>query len=334
MNKPELVCPGGTSAAVEAAIDAGADAVYVGMRNETNARNFPGLNLDQAELTESVRYAHRKGRKIYLAINTYPQPGRVNTWEHAVDEAAATGVDAFIIADLGLLRYCQERHPRIARHLSVQGSATNADALRFYAERFGVTRAVLPRVLPLNQVERLTREAPLSLEVFGFGGLCVMVEGRCALSSYATGVSPNTCGACSPAASVRWEEQGGERRVRLDGVLIDVFQKTEKAGYPTICKGRFRTRGVVNYTLEEPTSLNVLPILADLVQAGVGAVKIEGRQRSPTYVARVTAIMRAAIDACARDPAHFVLRPEWMQGLSALAEGHQQTLGAFHRPWR
>ncbi len=334
MNKPELVCPGGTSAAVEAALDAGADAVYVGMRNETNARNFPGLNLSRTELADSVRYAHRKNRKIYLAINTYPQPGRVDTWERAVDEAAATGVDAFIIADLGLLRYCQERHPRIPRHLSVQGSATNAEALRFYAERFGVTRAVLPRVLPLNQVERLTQEAPLALEVFGFGGLCVMVEGRCALSSYATGVSPNTCGACSPAASVRWEEEAGTRRVRLDGVLIDVFQKTEKAGYPTICKGRFKTRGAINYTLEEPTSLNVLPILADLVRTGVTAIKIEGRQRSPTYVARVTAIMRAAIDECARDPLHFVLRPEWMQGLSALAEGHQQTLGAFHRPWR
>ena len=331
---PELVCPAGTSAAVEAAIDHGADAVYVGLRNETNARNFPGLNLTPTELAASVRYAHNRRRKVYLALNTYAQPGRVAMWKQSADQAADAGVDAIIAADVGVLRHCQRHHPAMARHLSVQGSATNTEALRFYAEHFGVTRAVLPRVLALNQVQRISRDAPVELEVFGFGGLCVMVEGRCALSSYATGVSPNTCGACSPASSVRWEEDHDQRRVRLDGVLIDVFNKTEKAGYPTICKGRFKVQDHVTYALEEPTSLNVLPILDELARIPVRAIKVEGRQRSPSYVGRVTAILRAALDSFAKNPDGFSVRPEWMQGLSALSEGHQQTLGAFHRPWR
>ena len=331
---PELVCPAGTLAALEAAVDHGADAIYVGLRNETNARNFPGLNLTPTELVSGVRYAHARKRKVYLALNTYAQPGRVGLWRQTADQAIAAGVDAVIAADLAVLRHCAQHHPAVPRHLSVQGSATNAESLRFYAEAFGATRAILPRVLALNQVVKLAAGAPVDLEVFAFGGLCVMVEGRCALSSYATGVSPNTCGACSPASAVRWEEEGGRRRVRLNGILIDAFEKTEKAGYPTICKGRFKVDNRVTYALEEPTSLNVLPILADLARIPVRAIKIEGRQRSPSYVARVTAIMRAARDACGRDPAGFTVRPEWAAGLAALSEGHQQTLGAFHRPWR
>jgi len=331
---PDLVCPAGTLAAVEAAIDHGADAVYVGLRNETNARNFPGLNLTPTDLAAGVRYAHKQKRKIYLALNTYAQPGRVAVWQKTADQAASAGVDAIIAADLAVLRYCMRTHPSLARHLSVQGSATNTESLRFYASQFGVTRAVLPRVLALNQVQKLAADTPVDLEVFGFGGLCVMVEGRCALSSFATGISPNTYGACSPASAVRWEEGHDQRRVRLNGILIDVYEKDEKAGYPTLCKGRFKVEDRVTYALEEPTSLNVLPILGELARIPVRAIKIEGRQRSPSYVARVTGILRAALDSYARDPKGYALRPEWIQGLSALSEGHQQTLGAFHRPWR
>lgn len=334
MTIPELVCPAGTGAALEAAVDHGADAVYVGLKNETNARNFPGLNLTAAELVSGVRYAHGRGCKVYLALNTYAKPGRLAMWQQSADHAASAGVDAIIAADLAVLRYCQRHHPQLPRHLSVQGSATSNEALRFYSEQLGVTRAVLPRVLALNQVQRLADKAPVDLEVFGFGGLCVMVEGRCALSSYATGVSPNTGGACSPAAAVRWEEKGGERRVRLNGVLIDVFQKSEKAGYPTLCKGRFKIGSDVGYVLEEPTSLNVLPILGDLTRIPVRAIKIEGRQRSPSYVARVTAIFRAALDAYSRDPEAYSVQAQWTEGLASLSEGHHQTLGAFERPWR
>lgn len=334
MTIPELVCPAGTSAALEAAVDNGADAVYVGLQNETNARNFPGLNLTVAELVSGVRYAHGRGCKVYLALNTYAKPGRLAVWQRSADHAASAGVNAIIAADLAVLRYCQHRYPDLPRHLSVQGSATSSEALSFYFEQLGVTRAVLPRVLALNQVQRIADKAPVDLEVFGFGGLCVMVEGRCALSSYATGVSPNTGGACSPAAAVRWEEKGGARRVRLNGVLIDVFRKSEKAGYPTLCKGRFKMGHSVRYVLEEPTSLNVLPILGHLARIPVRAIKIEGRQRSPSYVARVTAIFRAALDAYARNPDGYGVQAQWTEGLVSLSEGHHQTLGAFERPWR
>src|SRR5690606_2331901 len=100
----------------------------------------------------------------------------------------------------------------------------------------------------------------VEVEVFGFGSLCVMVEGRCMLSAYVTGTSPNRHGVCSPAKAVRWEEAPEGRRARLNGMLIDIYRAGERAGYPQICKGRYDVEDHVFYALEEPTSLNVLDI--------------------------------------------------------------------------
>src|SRR5690606_31454190 len=180
-------------------------------------------------------------------------------WHSAVDRAADIGVSAIIAADMAVLDYAARRHPDLPRHLSVQGSATTQAALRYYHERFGIARAVLPRVLSLQQVERLCAATPVPLEVFAFGSLCIMVEGRCQLSSYVTGASPNRHGVCSPARFVKWEEQtDGSRTVRLNGVLMDRYAEGEAAGYPTVCKGRFAVGGEVFHALEEPTSLNTL----------------------------------------------------------------------------
>jgi collagenase-like PrtC family protease len=124
--------------------------------------------------------------------------------------------------------------------------------------------------------------------VFGFGGLCIMVEGRCLLSSYVTGESPNMCGVCSPAKAVRWEETANGLETRLGGLLIDRYAPGEPAGYPTLCKGRFTVADQTYYAIEEPTSLNTLELLPELHHMGIAAIKIEGRQRSPAYVTQVT----------------------------------------------
>ena len=347
----ELVCPAGGLPALKAAIDNGADAVYIGFRDGTNARNFPGLNFDLAEARQGIDYAHRAGRRVFLAINTYPSALQWDQWCAAVDQAAGLRVDALILADPGLMQYCTAKHPQQRLHLSVQGSATNAEAIGFYARQFGVRRVVLPRVLSLTQVRAIIQRVGVEVEVFGFGSLCVMVEGRCALSSYVTGASPNMSGVCSPAWAVRWEETSGGRQSRLNGVLIDSYRPGEAAGYPTLCKGRFAVQGRTNaasagcagadevtnkpfYAIEEPTSLNVLDILPQLKDAGVVAIKVEGRQRSPAYVAHVTRTLRAALDACARDPRHYTPRAEWVAALDKVAEGACHTLGAYHRPWQ
>ena len=330
---PELVCPAGSLPALKAAVDHGADAVYCGFRDSTNARNFAGLNFDRATMAEGIRYARTRGAKVLVPINTYAQAGALDEWHRSIDMAAALEVDALIVADVGLLEYACTHHPGLRLHLSVQGSATNHEAINFCAREFGVQRAVLPRVLTVAQVEQLIRCTEVEIEVFGFGSLCVMNEGRCWLSSYATGQSPNTHGACSPARFVRWENTAAGVDVRLDGILIDRFGVNEKAGYPTLCKGRFDVAGATYYALEEPTSLNVVPMLSELIRIGVAAIKVEGRQRSPAYVGQVTRALRAAIDAAAAGTANPPVA-RWQTELGRLAEGQQVTLGAYDRPWR
>ena len=329
----DLICPAGNLPSLKTAIDHGADGVYMGFKDDTNARHFAGLNFNERTFNEGIDYAHRHGRKILVAINTYPQASGWERWTGAVDLAAQSGVDALIVADAGVLRYAANTWPDLRLHLSVQGSATNPEAIAFYHEHFGIQRAVLPRVLSVKQIAHIVESVPVEIEVFGFGSLCVMVEGRCLLSSYATGRSPNTYGACSPASHVRWEETPQGREVRLNNVLIDRYGPTENAGYPTLCKGRFRVGDHTFYALEEPTSLNTLDLLPELQKIGVRAIKVEGRQRSPAYVAQATHILRAALDSVARDAEGFHVGERWMRSLGELSEGTQTTLGAYHRPW-
>ena len=319
---------------MKAAVDNGADCVYLGFRDVTNARNFAGLNFDAAAISQGIRYAHTRGRRVFLALNTYPQAASWQDWRSAIDRAADSGVDAVIVADLGLLAYAASTHPALRLHLSVQGSATNFEAINFYHEHFGIQRAVLPRVLSIAQVEQVAQNTPVEIEVFGFGSLCVMVEGRCALSSYTTGESPNTHGVCSPAKHVRWQETTQGLESRLNGVLIDRYAEGENAGYPTLCKGRFDVAGESYYALEEPTSLNTLELLPRLLEMGVSAVKIEGRQRSPAYVGQVTRVWRQAIDHVLASTARYSVHPAWSAELAKVSEGRQQTLGAYHRPWK
>ncbi len=330
----ELVCPAGSLPALKAAVDNGADCVYLGFRDATNARNFAGLNFDDVTIAQGIEYARSRGRKVLLALNTYPQPSTSDLWRTAIDRAARAGVDAVILADPGLMRYATDHHPDLRLHLSVQGSATNAEAINFYRRHFNIARAVLPRVLSLAQVEQVAANTDAEIEVFGFGSLCVMVEGRCALSSYVTGESPNTHGVCSPAKAVRWQQTPRGLESRLNGVLIDSYTPQENASYPTLCKGRFDVGDETYYAVEEPTSLNTLELLPKLIDMGISAIKIEGRQRSPAYVAQVTRVWRTAIDQCLENAARYSVKPAWMAELNKVAEGQQHTLGAYHRSWK
>jgi collagenase-like PrtC family protease len=332
---PDLVCPAGSLPALRSAVDNGANCVYLGLRDATNARNFAGLNFDEAAIATGIRYAHERGCKVFMAINTYPQAASPELWRSAIDKAVDLAVDAVIMADPGLMQYAAKTHPQLRLHLSVQGSATNYEAINFYREQFGVVRAVLPRVLSLVQVQQLIDKCSVEVEVFGFGSLCVMVEGRCALSSYVTGESPNTHGVCSPAKAVRWQETPKGLESRLSGVLIDRYAHGENAGYPTLCKGRFDVGSEHSYyAIEEPTSLNTLELLPQLFKMGVRAIKIEGRQRSPAYVAQVTRVWREAIDSCQANMHRYSPKRAWMASLDQVAEGQQHTLGAYHRPWK
>ena len=328
MSSFELICPAGTLAALRAAVDAGADSVYVGFRDETNARNFPGLNFSRKELRQGVDYAHARGKQVFVAINTYPTAGNAGAWHRAVDDAADNGANAVMLADIGLLEYATKSRPKLRLHLSVQASAANPEAIGLYRDAFGVRRIVLPRVLTINDIAKLNAEIDIETEVFVFGGMCPMAEGRCSLSSYATGRSPNRNGVCSPASHVRYDTVGDKLVSKLGAFTINSFDEDEPAGYPTLCKGRFTTHDKASYLFEEPTSLNALHLLPELKAAGVRALKIEGRQRGKAYIAEVVAACRQALDRFDRG------LPYDATTLDRVTEGGKDTAGAYGRAWR
>lgn len=328
----ELVCPAGTPAALRTAVDAGADSIYCGFRNATNARNFPGLNFTPEELEASVAYAHARGAKVLLALNTYPPAGKVDLWREAAAQGSRAGVDAFIVADMGVAQHIAETHPGTRLHLSVQAAASSPEAIRYYCSHFGVKRVVLPRILTIPEIKAIRKEIPCEIETFIFGNHGLMVEGRCSLTNWMTGLSTNMDGVCSPAADVTYERDAdGSMRSCLGGFTIDSFGPDETAGYPTICKGRYTAphRPEGYYAFEEPVSLNLARLLPELMQAGVHAFKIEGRQRSKSYVRQVVSAFRRAVDDIRAGTA-----PD-LADMISLTEGQKETQGAFRtKKWR
>lgn len=331
---PEIVAPGGTPAALAAAIEAGADAVYCGFRDATNARNYPGLNFTAADLEQAIGFAHARGRKVNVAINTYAPAGDIGPWLAAVDTAAGLGADAVIMADIALLDHAARHHPKLRLHLSVQAGASSAASIRYYYECFGISRMILPRMFTLEEIADLKARVPIEIECFIFGSLSPMAEGRCALSAYATGRSPNLCGVCSPAESVRYEECDGALQARLGDFVINEFAPDEPASYPTVCKGRYAAGDAEPaYIFEQPECLNAAEYIGTLRRAGISAFKIEGRQRGRFYVAEVVAAFRELIDAEIRgEPLarHAVA----LERLRRMAEGGEETSGAYRKGWR
>ena len=330
--KPELVCPAGTPAALRAAVDAGADAVYCGLANETNARNFAGLNFTPELLAQGIAYAHGHGAKLLLAVNSFATAPRTRLWFDAVDTAARLGADAVIVADLGVAGYAAHTHPGLRLHLSVQAGASSPEAIRYYCSEFNVKRVVLPRILTVEEIAAIQREIHCEIEAFVFGNIGMMSEGRCSLTNYVTGTSTNMDGVCSPANAVHYGDlPDGRKSAALGDFEIDCFARGAHPGYPTICKGRYLspTRSEPYYAFEEPVSLNLSTLLPDLIAAGVTALKIEGRQRSRTYVQAVVSAYRRAIDDIAAGRWHD------LSGLVSLTEGGKETRGAFEtKKWR
>lgn len=327
----QLNAPAGTLPSLMAAVDAGADSVYIGFRSPTNLRNLPGLNFSVEEAADGVKYAHQRGAKVHVAVNTLPQDHQLRECFRAVDDADDIGADAVIAADLAVLEHASLKHPHLELHLSCVAGAADIGAIRFYSEALGVRCVVLPRMLSLQQIAALRGETDVLLEVMVFGVLCPNYEGRCSLSSFITGMSANSVGACAPAEFVEFEEtEEGGLGLKLNGVLINETLDGEPCTYPTPCKGKYynATIGRLLPAFQEACCLNAMPLLPELASTGVDALKIEGRQRSVGYVRLVTRVWRAAIDAL-RESGDMDPQGNWERDLKSVMEGQACTVGAL-----
>jgi putative protease len=331
MKKVEVLAPAGNLASLKASIDNGADAVYLGFKDTTNARNYEGLNFTPDDLKEGIRYLRERNKKFHLAVNTFPQGDNFPYWRRSVDRAVGLGADALILGNLGVLKYARSRYPDTEIHLSVQASSSNYESINFFKKHFGIKRVVLPRVLTIEEIKELGEKTDVEIEVFVLGGLCINIEGRCYLSSFVTGASTNTEGACSPSRFVRFtNNERGTLSISLRGLLLNELPEGEFSPYPTCCKGRYMgPEGEAIYAMEEPESLNAIDILPELIRAGVVSLKIEGRQRTKSYVASMTKVAREAVDSYYANPKAYKVRPHWAAKTVASFEGSSQTRGCY-----
>ena len=309
---PELLAPAGDAERLRYAINYGADAVYCGLP-EFGMRSAPA-NFTPEQLTESVIYAHARGRKVYLTMNTLPTNEEADRLPEAIKEAAKAGVDAFIVADLGVLDACKTFAPDIDVHLSTQTGITNWAAARA-AYKMGAKRVVLAREMTLQDIAILRDKTPpeLEIEAFVHGAMCMSVSGRCLLSNYMAGRDANR-GQC--AQPCRWKYYLSEET--RPGQLYEIGEN-ENGSY------------ILN-----ANDLCTAPFIDLICKAGVDSLKIEGRAKTFYYVASVTAAYRKALDAYLADPANdnFELPPEVYAELTRTSHRHYSPGLAANRPNR
>lgn len=284
---PEVLAPVGDFERLKMALLYGADAVYLGS-TEYGMRSA-SANFDMDSLRRAVEMAHEKDVRVYLTCNTLPRNDEIDRMEDFIRQAAATGIDAFIVTDLGVLSLVKKAAPQVDIHISTQNGVVNwLAASELY--RMGAKRVVLARELSLEEIRQIRKKTPpeLELEVFVHGAMCMSFSGRCVISNYMTGRDANR-GQC--AQPCRWNYALVEEK--RPGQYFPVFE--DESG---------------TYILNAK-DMCMLEYIKQLVEAGVSSLKIEGRAKSSYYVGVVTNAYRMAVDGYLQDPENWTL-PEWL----------------------
>lgn len=272
LQRPELLSPAGDMARLIAAVQYGADAVYLAGKS-FGMRSAPA-NFGEEELREAVAFCHERGVKVYVTCNTLPRNQELAELPPFLSYCQDIGVDAFIISDLGVLAMAREYAPGVERHVSTQTGIVNYAAAKACYD-LGAKRVVLAREVPLEEIRGIRENIPaeLELEAFVHGAMCVSFSGRCLLSNYMTGRDANR-GQC--AQPCRWEYYLTEKQ-RPDRHFT--IRQEEQGAY-----------------IMNSNDLRMIDHIPAMLQAGVSSLKIEGRAKSDYYVACVTAAYRRAID--------------------------------------
>ena len=294
---PEILAPAGDRERLEAALDYGADAVYLGGMQFGMRAGAP--NFDAEGMCEAVQMAHARGVKVYLTVNTLPRNEELLLLPGFLSEAVNAGVDAMIVADLGVFQTVRRLSPQIPVHMSTQTGIVNYATANVLYE-MGARRVVLARELSLDEIAEIRRHVPedLELEVFVHGAMCVSFSGRCLLSAYFTDRDANR-GAC--AQPCRWKYSlVEEKRPHLPMPIEETQEGTYILNARDMC---------------------MIDHIDKLVQAGVTSFKIEGRAKSAYYVSVVTNAYRMAMDYYLAHPDDYKL-PGWI---------HDEVFKVSHR---
>ncbi len=284
---PELLSPAGSLRAMRLAFAYGADAVYAGLpRMSLRVRNN---SFDPPALAQGISEAHALGKRFYLVTNIAPHNNKVRTLMKHLAPLVEMGPDALIVSDPGVIWLVREQFPDVPLHLSVQANTVNWAAVKFWQAQ-GIERIILSRELAVEEIAEIRAEVPdMELEVFVHGALCMAYSGRCMLSGYFNHRDPNQ-GACTNAC--RWQYEAKPAREDEVGQW-----------QPVLIEDRSRPGELMPMDEDEHGSyilnskdLRAVEYVAELARIGVHSLKIEGRTKSPYYVARTAQVYRRAID--------------------------------------
>ena len=294
---PELLAPAGNFEKLKTALLYGADAVY--LAGKTFGMRSAAANFTIEELYEAVRYTHDCGKKVYLTVNVTPHTDEYDALADYFRAISSSGVDALIVADVGVASLAKEMLPHIPLHVSTQaGCVSHADCLFWY--NFGATRVVLARELSFDEIRKIREKIPadLELEAFVHGSMCVSFSGRCLLSQYMVGRDANR-GEC--AQPCRWDYKIYEiAEVKRDGMRMELSED-ERGSY-----------------IMASRDMCMIEHIPDLMQSGIASFKIEGRMKSAYYAAVTSNCYRMAIDAYEKDPEGYTFDPQLLTELESV----------------
>jgi putative protease len=306
MKPPELLAPAGTFECLRAACDHGADAVYVGI-GRFNLRARSG-NFSVEELENAITYVKKNGRRIYAALNIMPGDGVLDQIEKIIQALSACDSlpDALIVSDPGVISLCRQYLNSVPLHLSTQTGTCNYLSARFWQGQ-GITRIVLPREMTLEEVAAFNKKVTVETELFVHGAMCVSISGRCLLGAYLGGRHGHANrGDCPQPCRLKYRIVPVENDETSDaeGLTIEEFPGVPGPGGEA-------------YLLNSK-DLNTLSLLPNIIETGVSALKIEGRNKSPHYVASVVKVYREALDFFLENPSKYSVRPQWTEELDRL----------------
>jgi len=306
--KAELLAPAGSLEKLKMAVVYGADAVYLG--GEAFGLRAYADNFTIDDLKDGVKFAHERGKKVYITMNIFPHNEDLLEMPEYIKEVERIGVDAIILSDPGVLSLVKETAPDMEIHLSTQANNTNWMSANFWHKQ-GVKRIVLARELSFNEINEIRKKTPssLELEIFVHGAMCISYSGRCLLSSYMAGRDSNR-GLC--AHPCRWKYYLMEEK--RPGEYFPVYENE---------------RGSFIFNSKDLCMIEYIP---QIIESGATSLKIEGRMKSSFYVATVVKAYREAIDSYYQNKDNFVLDPKLLEEVSKASHREYTTGFFFNKP--
>ena len=308
MKKMELLAPAGDLEKLKIAIDYGADAVYFG--GEAFGLRAGAGNFTKEEIREGAKYAHERGKKIYMTVNIFAHNEDIRLLPDFLRGIADLEIDAFLVSDPGVIAVFREILPDAVLHLSTQANTTNYMTAKFWYD-MGISRIVAAREMSFEELREFRREIPedMEIEAFVHGAMCISYSGRCLMSNFMTVRDANR-GAC--AHPCRWNYSLMEEKRPGEYFPVEEDQ-----------------RGTYVFNSKDLCMIGHIP---EMVEAGIASAKIEGRMKTIFYAATVVRVYREAIDRYYADPASYRFRPEWLEELSKVSNRHFTTGFFLGRP--